>query len=142
VALDDSGDPELARQAAAALVVDPAVVAVVGHWQAETTAAAAPIYAQAGLPLLAAGQPPLIPFAPAGLPPAFRQAYEAVTPFAETPGAFAGPAYDAFQLLWAALQRAAAAGSLTPGAVANALIGLEYEGITGNVYQPLPASSR
>ncbi|MCA9973855.1 MAG: ABC transporter substrate-binding protein, partial [Anaerolineales bacterium] len=36
VALDDSGDPRLARETAAALVVDPAVVAVIGHWSPET----------------------------------------------------------------------------------------------------------
>ena len=31
---------------------------------------------------------------------------EAVTPFDETPGPYAGPAYDAFQLLWQALAEA------------------------------------
>lgn len=58
VALDDRGDPTLATQSAASLVVDPSVVAVVGHYLPATTAAAADIYAKAGLPLLIAGAPP------------------------------------------------------------------------------------
>ena len=44
VALDDFGDPELARENALTLSRDPAVVAVVGHWLPETTLAANPIY--------------------------------------------------------------------------------------------------
>ena len=41
---------ELAQQAAQSLAIDPHVIAVVGHWLPETTAVAAPIYAQAHLP--------------------------------------------------------------------------------------------
>ena len=55
VALDDGGNATLAGQTAAALVVDSQVVAVVGHYLPETTAAAAEVYANAGLPLLPAG---------------------------------------------------------------------------------------
>ena len=99
VALDDSGDPELAAQTARSLALDPAVVAVIGHWGEETTAVAAPIYAAAGLPFL----PAPAPVDPATLPADFRAAYEAITPFDETPGPHAGPAYDAFQHLWQAL---------------------------------------
>ena len=102
VALDDSGDPDLAAQVAQSLVIDPQVVAVVGHWSAETTAVAAPIYAAAGLPFLPGGQIG----DPAALPADFRAAYEAVTPFDETPGPYAGPAYAAFQQLWQALAEA------------------------------------
>ena len=40
VALDDSGNPEFAAATADSLIVDPNVVAVVGHWLPETTAAA------------------------------------------------------------------------------------------------------
>jgi hypothetical protein len=105
VALDDGADPELARDAAASLVIDPRVVAVVGHWQPQTTAVAAPIYAAAGLAFWPAGDA----IDPAGLDPAFVAAYEAVTPFDETPGPYAGPAYAAFQELWEALARAHAA---------------------------------
>jgi hypothetical protein len=99
VALDDSGDPELAAQAARSLALDPQVVAVIGHWGEETTAVAAPIYAAAGLPFLPAPEP----VDPAALPADFRAAYEAVTPFDETPGPHAGPAYETFQRLWRAL---------------------------------------
>ncbi len=136
VALDDRGDPELAAQTAAALVVDPGVVAVVGHYLPATTAAATDIYAKDGLPLLAAGAPPFAAY-DAPLPDAFVAAYEAVTPFDETPGPYAGPTYDAFGLLWAALAQAEETdGRLSRASVQEALRGLEYSGVTGTVYQP------
>jgi ABC-type branched-subunit amino acid transport system substrate-binding protein len=53
VALDDSGDRELAAEQARKLATDPQVVAVVGHWLNGTTAAAAPEYERLKLPLLA-----------------------------------------------------------------------------------------
>jgi len=136
VALDDGGDPEMARQVAQSLVIDPAVIAVIGHWEAETTQAAAPIYAAAGLPFLPAGAPPIGQFDPARLPADFRQAYAAVTPFEETAGPYAGSAYDAFQLLWSALELAANEGEMDRTAVADALNGLTYAGLTGVVHQP------
>ena len=137
VALDDRGDPELAAQTAAALVVDPQVVAVVGHYLPATTAAATEVYANAGLPLLPAGAPPLGASEPAALPPAFVAAYEAVPPFDETPGPYAGPTYDAFALLWAALAQAEeTGGGITRATVQEALRGLEYQGMTGTVFQP------
>ncbi len=133
VALDDSGDPQLAQEVAASLVVDPAVVAVIGHWLTPTTAVAAPIYAAADLPFLPAGQPPIGQFPSEQLPPSFRTAYEAVTPFDETPGPYAGPAYDGMQLLWRALAVAATQGDMSRTAVAAALDGLSYGGMTGVV---------
>jgi len=137
VALDDHGDPELAAQSAAALAVDPAVVAVVGHYLPPTTAAANEVYANTGLPLLPAGAPPFAAADPAALPPAFVAAYEDVTPFDETPGPYAGPTYDAFALLWAALAQAEeTGGGITRATVQEALRGLEYEGMTGTVFQP------
>ncbi len=137
VALDDRGDPTLATQSAASLVVDPSVVAVVGHYLPATTAAAADIYAKAGLPLLIAGAPPLAATDPAALPPDFVTAYEQVTPFDERPGPYAGPTYDAFGLLWAALAQAEeSGGELSRASVQQALRGLEYRGVTGTVYQP------
>ena len=137
VALDDSGDPELAQAVARSLVIDPAVVAVMGHWTAETTATAAPIYAAAGLPFIAAGAPPFGQYNPARLPADFIQAYEAVTPFEETAGPHAASAYDACQLLWQALGVAAEnEGKIDRTAVADALDGLTYDGLTGVVYQP------
>jgi ABC-type branched-subunit amino acid transport system substrate-binding protein len=137
VSLDDSGHPELAAETAASLALDPAVVAVVGHWLPPTTAAAAPVYAAAGLPLIAAGQTPFTAVDPAVLPADFRTAYEAVTPFDETAGPYAASAYDAFRLLRRALEEAKeTSGTVDRQSVAKALSGLEYEGLTGVVYQP------
>jgi len=137
VALDDRGDPELAVQTAAALSVDDQVVAVVGHYLPGTTAAASKVYANNSSPLLPAGGFPFAPTDPATLPPAFVAAYEAVTPFDETPGPYAGPTYDAFGLLWLALAQAEeTGGGITRATVQEALRGLEYTGVTGTVFQP------
>ncbi len=134
VALDDSGDPDLARGAAESLAIDPAVVAVIGHWDAATTQAAAPIYAAANLPFLPAGEAPIGQYDPALLPADFTAAYAAVTPFDETAGPYAGSAYDAFQLLWQALELAATHdGKITRQTAADALAGLTYTGFTGPI---------
>ncbi|MCP4356954.1 MAG: ABC transporter substrate-binding protein [Chloroflexi bacterium] len=140
VALDDSADPELAMQTAASLTIDPAVVAVVGHWQTETTTAAAPIYQQANLPFIPMGQPPFGEYDPGQLAAEFQQAYEAVTPFAETAGPYAGSTYDAFQLLFHTLELGKENGQINRESVANGLAGLEYEGLTGTVYLPVSSS--
>jgi ABC-type branched-subunit amino acid transport system substrate-binding protein len=55
VALDDGGDPAMATEQALKLATDPLIMGVIGHWLDETTSAAAPAYAQAGMPLLATG---------------------------------------------------------------------------------------
>ena len=55
VAYDDRGSPELARIAARNLTIDPAVVAVIGHYRQPSTSAAQEIYATAQLPLLTVG---------------------------------------------------------------------------------------
>lgn len=55
VAYDDRGDPELARTAARNLVTDPDVVAVIGHYRQASTEVAAPLYVEAGLPLVLVG---------------------------------------------------------------------------------------
>jgi branched-chain amino acid transport system substrate-binding protein len=137
VALDDRGDPELARQTASALLIDPDVVAVVGHYLPETTAAVTEDYANRGLAHLPAGAPPFAAADPAALPADFVTAYEDVTPFDETPGPYAGPTYDAFQLLWAALAQAEeTTGGITRASVQAALPGIEYKGMTGTVFQP------
>lgn len=103
VALDDSGNPEFAEATAESLVVDPAVVAVVGHWLPETTASARSIYADGGLAFLIGGEETV---APQELSPEFAAAYAAVTPFDETPGPYAGPAYEAYESLWRLLEEA------------------------------------
>jgi len=104
VALDDSGSPEFAAATADSLIVDPNVVAVVGHWLPETTAVAGPRYAADGLTFLAGGEDPFLPGDPGELPEDFIAAYTAVTPFDETPGPYAGPAYEAYQYLWRLLE--------------------------------------
>lgn len=55
VAYDDGGDPEMAALQARKLALDPEVLVVIGHFREETTAAALPVYAQAGMPLLVPG---------------------------------------------------------------------------------------
>lgn len=136
VALDDGGDRELARQTAASLVVDPDVVAVVGHGLSLTTDAAQPLYRQGDLPLLPLGQAPFAPTDPGSLPAVFHDAYEAVTPFDETAGPYAGPTYDAFGLILEALEVAKMEGGMTRESVAAVLGRLQYDGLTGRVYQP------
>ena len=106
VALDDGGSTEFAAATADSLIVDPNVVAVVGHWLPETTTVAAPRYMEGGLTLLAGGDDPFLPSDPRELPADFIEAYSAVTPFAEMPGPYAGPAYDAYQMLWRLLAAA------------------------------------
>jgi hypothetical protein len=109
VALDDSGDPELARETAVSLTLDPAVVAVIGHWQLETTAVAADVYAEAGLVFITTNAAPFAATDPANYSAEFREAYELITPFGETPGPYAAAAYDAFNQLWQAMAEAAEA---------------------------------
>lgn len=53
VAYDDGADPDMAREQAEKLAVDPEVVVVIGHFREETTRAALSVYAAEGLPLLA-----------------------------------------------------------------------------------------
>jgi len=53
VAYDDGADPAMAVEQARKLDADPAVVASIGHFREETTAAALSAYALAGIPLVA-----------------------------------------------------------------------------------------
>jgi ABC-type branched-subunit amino acid transport system substrate-binding protein len=55
LALDDGGSAENAVEQARKLVVAPEVVGAIGHWLEGTTVAAAPVYVEAGLPMVAAG---------------------------------------------------------------------------------------
>lgn len=131
-ALDDSGDPELAAQTAASLALDPGVMAVVGHWLPETTAAAAPIYREAGLPLIAGGLPPFAAAAPEQLPEPFFQLYSQVTPFDESPGPYAGPAYDALWAVVLAIELSVKEyGRVDRETIALSLPRIEFEGYTG-----------
>ena len=83
VALDDGGDPQLARDAARSLTIDPNVVAVIGHWLPETTDAAAPVYMEARLPLIAVLSAEND--AANEISAEFCDAYKTVTPFGEAP---------------------------------------------------------
>jgi len=137
VALDDRGDPELAKQAAASLAVDPGIVVVLGHFLPEITAVAAPVYEQHQLALLPMGKTPFAPVSPGSLPPEFLGAYEAITPFDEIAGPFAGPTFDAMGLVRLALAEAEeSTGSISRASVQEALDGLKYQGLTGEVYLP------
>jgi branched-chain amino acid transport system substrate-binding protein len=53
VAYDDGADPTMAVEQSRKLDADPAVVASIGHFRQETTAAASGAYAEAGIPLVA-----------------------------------------------------------------------------------------
>ncbi|HNT78619.1 MAG TPA: ABC transporter substrate-binding protein [Anaerolineae bacterium] len=55
VAYDDRADLEMARAAARNLLTDPDVVAVIGHYRQETTAAAGEFYMAGEMPLIALG---------------------------------------------------------------------------------------
>lgn len=126
VALDDNGNPEFAQATANSMVIDPAVVAVVGHWLPETSGVSAPIYAQNNLPFLLGGSEPFAATNPAHLPAGFVNAYAAVTPFDEMPGPYAAPAYDAFQLLFQAFAVAQEEnGVIDRSSVQTALMSLE-----------------
>jgi ABC-type branched-subunit amino acid transport system substrate-binding protein len=52
LAFDDGGDPDTASRQAGMLALDPAVVGVIGHFRADTTQAAIPVYSREGVPLL------------------------------------------------------------------------------------------
>ncbi len=126
VALDDGGQTDLAQQTGASLTIDPGIVAVVGHYLPETTGAARPIYASDGVAALEIGPEPFAPTDPATLTAEFREAYEAITPFDEVAGPYAGPTYAAFQQIWAALAEAErTAGVIDRNAVREALLALE-----------------
>jgi len=136
-ALDDGGDPELAAEVADSLIIDPGVIAVVGHWLTPTTAVAGPIYQAAETPFLAGGERPFLSVQPDSLPADFLIDYGAVTPFDETAGPYAGPAYDAFYLLIRAMEMVVEAERpITRQTIQDALQNLRYEGITGEVYRP------
>lgn len=76
VAYDDGGDAPSAVERARQLVLDPQVVAVIGHYRIETTRAAWDIYVREALPLIAPVIPadavPDSPCAGCSFPAAFR----------------------------------------------------------------------
>ncbi|MBN1487123.1 MAG: ABC transporter substrate-binding protein [Anaerolineae bacterium] len=52
VAYDDRADPAMAQTAAQNLITDPEIIAIIGHYQQDSTAAAQSIYEAEALPLL------------------------------------------------------------------------------------------
>ncbi len=106
VALDDFGDPEMARKSAETLSRDPAMVAIIGHWLPETTLVSRPIYDSQKLAFVATGDQPFGYQDPDQFSPEFRSAYEELTPFEEVAGPYAGSAYEAIQLIMSALEQA------------------------------------
>jgi ABC-type branched-subunit amino acid transport system substrate-binding protein len=76
VAYDDGGDAQAATERARQLALDPQVVAVIGHYEIDTTRAAWDIYAREGLPLIAPVIPadslPDVPCTECSFPAAFR----------------------------------------------------------------------
>lgn len=134
VAVDDFGDPEIARESAEAMIIDPEVMAVIGHWLPETTAAARPVYEAAGLALVEAGQGTFGATNPASLDDVFLSAYEEVTPFDETAGPYAGSAYDGVRFILAAIAEIEAnGGDINRASVTQKLETFRFEGITGSV---------
>ncbi len=136
-AVDDFGDPTMALQSAAAMVVDPGIVAVIGHWLPETTAAAKPYYEQEGLPFLSGGEEPLDQMDPTGLDEDFLRNYAEITPFDEIAGPYAGPAYDGVQLIIASVSAVEESGrEIERNTVAEALETVSLQGLTGMVRKP------
>ena len=137
VAVDDFGDPFMARQSAAAMAIDPGIVAVIGHWLPETTAAAQPLYEANALPFISAGDDPFGVTDPTRLDEQFRRDYAEVTPFDEVAGPYAGAAYDSTQLIIAALSAIEEEGQeINRVSVGQALEDMSYVGVTGTVRKP------
>jgi ABC-type branched-subunit amino acid transport system substrate-binding protein len=125
VAVDDGGNPEMALRAAQSMGTDQMVVGVIGHWLAETTGAARPAYTVDNLPLIPMDETAVSAGEPSER---FVAAYGEVAPFAEQPGRYALPAYDACNRLIEAIGEAiAAGGEPTRDGVAAALRRLETD---------------
>lgn len=61
IAFDDVGDPTKAVEQAHKILADEKVIVVIGHWLDQTTTAAAPIYMNANVPLVATSSSPSNP---------------------------------------------------------------------------------
>lgn len=61
VAYDDRGDPEMALTSAENLVIDPDVIAVIGHYRPESSERAAPVYAKAQVSFIVLGEAASVP---------------------------------------------------------------------------------
>lgn len=104
VALDDSGDLEISRDAGLSLIADEGIIAVIGYQDA----ALDPLYFDQGLTYLRLGSSQYRPVDPETLSIAYRQRYEAVTPFEETAGPYAGPTAASMQTIIDLIEQSAA----------------------------------
>ena len=136
VALDDGGDPELAHQVAQSLLIDPDVILVIGHWLPENNAIVAPIYRAGEIAFIPTGSSPFTPFANTNLSEQFLDRYQATTPFDETAGPYAGPAYDSLQLAFAAIAAGTESGELNRATIREALARQTIVGVTGTINLP------
>jgi len=135
IAYDDRADPEFARTAARNLATDENVVAVIGHFYPESTAAAQSVYIEAGLPLLTFDateqnypRPETLP----GTDP-WIEAYRASGPHTPVPDVYALPTYEAVMALAEAITAATTHGQPTRAAIAAALPNVERQGLLGTV---------
>ena len=138
VAYDDSTYPSEAENVAEALIVDDGIVAVLGHWTAETNAVAQKLYADAGLAWVPMGGDGIEGvFSAEQTPDTFKQAYQAIT-FGGTqpPGAYAAPAYDAMQLIFEAIDQASQQGDVSRATVNKLLPSISLQGMTGKIEIP------
>ncbi len=135
VIYSDSTDTRRAVEVADALVIDDSVVAVLGHWHPETTAAAAPVYTAANLAFLPMGEGHLGATDPAVLPEEFRAAYNAIAFEAgRQPTEWAGTAYDGMQLVFQAIDVAQRTqSSVSRTAIAETIEVVSVKGLTGDV---------
>ncbi|MGB1251736.1 MAG: ABC transporter substrate-binding protein [Candidatus Promineifilaceae bacterium] len=137
VAYDDSTNPEEAKRVAQALVVDEGIIGVVGHWAADTNAAAGGLYDSAELAFVPMGVDPFGVFDAAVLSDEWRNSYQAITyQGAQPPGLHAATAYDAMQLLFAAIESASESDTISRTNVYNALSTATIEGLTGTKSKP------
>ncbi|HPD40565.1 MAG TPA: ABC transporter substrate-binding protein [Anaerolineae bacterium] len=136
VAYDDRADAGFATTAARNLATDEDVIAAIGHFRPESTAAARPVYAEAGLPLLALGAEDETYPLPETLDGTadWIAAYRAIGPYTPVPGVWALPTYEAVYTLAEAIAAAGAAGEPDRAAVAAALPRIERQGFLGTLH--------
>jgi ABC-type branched-subunit amino acid transport system substrate-binding protein len=135
VAIDDFGDPEMAKLNALTLSYDPDVMIVMGHWLPDTTKSAIPIYESSGITLIETGTGPFGPQDPSSLPDSFWEKYTELTPFDEVPGPFAASAYDAITLINAGMNKVIMnENSVTRSSLGSALEKEVIDGLNGQIF--------
>lgn len=138
VAYDDNTYPPEARSVAEALIVDPGIVAVLGHWKPETNEAAGPMYDSAELAWVPMGTVGFGAYDTAGLPQEFLDAYYNTTPdFArQNAGLLSATTYDGMQLVFEAIELAAEDGVVSRQEIYQTLPEVTVSGMTGRISIP------